>query len=126
MNQNQHNNLVSQILQCKDGYFIGYSSWSNGDNWHRFIPIPESCDVNLVRHLLNGETLDQSSIEDQCNTILPNTTQKKFCSFPHLDENNRSFEAQLENILCEVKFYRFTPVNLLECPFVVLVLYRRT
>ncbi|CAG8733029.1 14627_t:CDS:2, partial [Gigaspora rosea] len=55
-------------------------SWSNGDNWHRFIPIPELCDVNLVRRLLNEKTLDQSSIEDQYNTILPNTTQKKFCS----------------------------------------------
>ncbi|CAG8509509.1 7400_t:CDS:2 [Cetraspora pellucida] len=107
-NQNQHNNRVSKILQCKDGYFIGCSFWSYGDNWHRFTPISKSYDINLIRRLLDGESIDRLLIEDRCCTILPNTTQKKIC-------------PQLENMPCEVKFYRFMALNLLECPFVVLV-----
>ncbi|CAG8500177.1 11253_t:CDS:2 [Gigaspora margarita] len=121
-NSSQNNNRASQILQCKEGYFIGCSLWSNGDSWHRFIPIPESCNINIIRRLLNGESFDRSLIQDKCCTVLPNTTQKKFClTFPHLDEHNRPYEAQLENMSCEVKFYRFTPVDLIKCPFVVLV-----
>ncbi|CAG8546566.1 28903_t:CDS:2, partial [Dentiscutata erythropus] len=79
-NPNQSNNRTSLILQCKDGYFIGCSLWINGDSWHRFIPIPESCDVNLIRRLLEGESFDRSLIQDRCCTILPNTTHRKFCS----------------------------------------------
>ncbi|CAG8733441.1 3617_t:CDS:2, partial [Gigaspora rosea] len=41
-NSSQNNNRASQILQYNEGYFIGCSLWSNGDSWHRFIPIPES------------------------------------------------------------------------------------
>ncbi|KAF0468854.1 cobalamin biosynthesis protein cobt [Gigaspora margarita] len=124
-NSSQNNNWASQILQYKEGYFIGYSLWSNGDSWHRFIPIPESCDINIIRCLLNGESFDCLLIQDKCCTVLSNTTQKKFCykyvSFPHLDKHNQPYKAQLENMLCEVKFYQFTPVDLIECPFVVLV-----
>ncbi|RIB07619.1 hypothetical protein C2G38_2213928 [Gigaspora rosea] len=81
-------------------------SWSNGDNWHRFIPIPELCDVNLVRRLLNEKTLDQSSIEDQYNTILPNTTQKKFCLLVCIEEHNHpplSLHHVLEAIQTRLK-----------------------
>ncbi|RIB18685.1 hypothetical protein C2G38_2183897 [Gigaspora rosea] len=56
-NSSQNNNRASQILQYNEGYFIGCSLWSNGDSWHRFIPIPESCDINIIRCLLNGEYL---------------------------------------------------------------------
>ncbi|CAG8662087.1 12422_t:CDS:10, partial [Ambispora gerdemannii] len=118
---NENTNRTSQILQCKDSYFIGCSLWANGDTWHRFVPVSESCDVNLIRRLLAGEALDRSLIQDRCCTVLSNTTQKKVCSFPHLDENNQPYEASLENIPCQVKFYRFTPLDLVKCPFIILV-----
>ncbi|CAG8675989.1 40412_t:CDS:2 [Gigaspora margarita] len=46
---------------------------------------------------------------------------KEPSAFLHLDEHNQPYEAQLENILCEVKFYRFIPIDLIKCSFVILV-----
>ncbi|CAG8656693.1 2986_t:CDS:2 [Cetraspora pellucida] len=42
------------------------------------------------------------------------------CSYIN-DQIRSAKHSQLEHLSCDVKFYRFTPVNLLECPFVVLV-----
>ncbi|RIB21111.1 hypothetical protein C2G38_2177532 [Gigaspora rosea] len=87
-NSSQNNNRASQILQCNEGYFIGCSLWLNGDSWYRFISILESCNINIIRCLLNGELFDRSLIQDKC-------------SFSHLDEHNQPYKAQLENMSCE-------------------------
>ncbi|CAG8550139.1 8924_t:CDS:2, partial [Cetraspora pellucida] len=78
-----------------NGYFVGCTSWKYGITGHRYIPLTEAIDRHLLKNLIDGMYA--------------------------VNNNGNPIEANLIHLLCNVTFYRLTPVDLIKCPFVVLV-----
>ncbi|CAG8559090.1 10819_t:CDS:10 [Cetraspora pellucida] len=83
------------------------------------------CNGDLIIKKRRMQTLFSSESISQPNTNKNNgyfvgCTSWKY-AFPHIDNNGNPIEANLIHLPCNVTFYRLTPVDLINCPFIVLV-----
>ncbi|CAG8647529.1 26851_t:CDS:2, partial [Gigaspora margarita] len=69
-------------------------------------------------HIMNNK---HTNIDFDSNIFQTIKNAEALQTFPHIDNNGNSVEANLIYLLCDVTFYRLTPIDLIKCPFVVLV-----
>ncbi|CAG8830742.1 30794_t:CDS:2, partial [Racocetra persica] len=116
-----NSNELQSNINLNHGYFLGCTSWKYGTTGHRYVLLTEAIDRYLLKNLINGMQLNQSEINNNCNTVLSNSSKRLICSFPYIDDNGNLIEVNLIYLSCDVTFYQLTPVDLIKCPYVALV-----
>jgi len=56
----------------------------------------------------------------KCSLIVPKSCKRKTCDMPHVDNGN-VIRGEIIQKPCPVRFMKFIPDNIIDCPFVALV-----